>query len=189
MLGGSCRATGLFAEQMTDRLAESLGNRAEKRSHTSPLPGGEKRGRDAAGEARGIDRGGSGASRLSPRQQCPRGRRPHAKKARRGDPWCAAVNRSWRPRSATWWSANSRALADVARRTRLGFGICGGMRCAGSLRAIVAEMTGTVPAEGPGLAWTSRSSTARRWPPSNPLQLAGGLDLLVARCGARGEAE
>src|SRR5690606_22714743 len=42
----------------------------------------------------------------------------------------------------------ARSVADVSRRTRLGLGACGGMRCAARCGAIVAEQLGRPPAEG-----------------------------------------
>jgi glycerol-3-phosphate dehydrogenase len=41
---------------------------------------------------------------------------------------------------------------DVSRRTRLGLGACGGMRCAARCGQIVAEMTDRSPVEGRRLA-------------------------------------
>jgi glycerol-3-phosphate dehydrogenase len=42
----------------------------------------------------------------------------------------------------------ARTVEDVSRRTRLGLGACGGMRCAARCGAIVAEMNGESPATG-----------------------------------------
>jgi glycerol-3-phosphate dehydrogenase len=41
---------------------------------------------------------------------------------------------------------------DVARRTRLGLGACGGMRCAARCGQIVAEERGLAPGEGLAMA-------------------------------------
>jgi glycerol-3-phosphate dehydrogenase len=43
-------------------------------------------------------------------------------------------------------------VSDVARRTRLGLGACGGMRCAARCGQIVAEERGLAPREGARLA-------------------------------------
>jgi glycerol-3-phosphate dehydrogenase len=46
----------------------------------------------------------------------------------------------------------ARSVDDVARRTRLGLGACGGMRCAARCGQIVAEELGIAPAEGRTMA-------------------------------------
>jgi glycerol-3-phosphate dehydrogenase len=46
----------------------------------------------------------------------------------------------------------ARTVADVARRTRLGLGACGGMRCAARCGQIVAEELDLPPAEGCAMA-------------------------------------
>jgi len=46
----------------------------------------------------------------------------------------------------------ARTVDDVARRTRLGLGACGGMRCAARCGQIVAEELGIAPAEGRTMA-------------------------------------
>jgi glycerol-3-phosphate dehydrogenase len=46
----------------------------------------------------------------------------------------------------------ARTVHDVARRTRLGYGACGGMRCAARCGQIVAEERGLPPHEGFELA-------------------------------------
>jgi glycerol-3-phosphate dehydrogenase len=43
---------------------------------------------------------------------------------------------------------HARSVADVSRRTRLGLGACGGMRCAARCGAIVAEERGLSPTDG-----------------------------------------
>jgi glycerol-3-phosphate dehydrogenase len=46
----------------------------------------------------------------------------------------------------------ARTVADVARRTRLGLGACGGMRCAARCGQVVAEEQDLAPAEGRAMA-------------------------------------
>jgi glycerol-3-phosphate dehydrogenase len=43
---------------------------------------------------------------------------------------------------------HARTVDDVGRRTRLGLGSCGGMRCAARCGQIVAEERGLAPCEG-----------------------------------------
>jgi glycerol-3-phosphate dehydrogenase len=51
---------------------------------------------------------------------------------------------------------------DVSRRTRLGLGVCGGVRCAARCGRIVAEMTGRSPREGLAMAHGFLAGAARR---------------------------
>jgi glycerol-3-phosphate dehydrogenase len=51
---------------------------------------------------------------------------------------------------------------DVSRRTRLGLGACGGMRCAARCGAIVAELTGRSPLDGQRMALDFLETAARR---------------------------
>jgi glycerol-3-phosphate dehydrogenase len=46
----------------------------------------------------------------------------------------------------------ARSVDDVARRTRLGLGACGGMRCAARCGQIVAQERGLTPHEGQAMA-------------------------------------
>jgi len=53
-------------------------------------------------------------------------------------------------------------VEDVARRTRLGLGACGGMRCALRCGRLVADATGKSPAEGLAMAMRFLRVAARR---------------------------
>jgi len=53
-------------------------------------------------------------------------------------------------------------VADVARRTRLGLGACGGMRCALRCGRIVADATGRSPEAGQHSALQFLTQAARR---------------------------
>jgi glycerol-3-phosphate dehydrogenase len=54
------------------------------------------------------------------------------------------------------------SVEDVSRRTRLGLGACGGMRCAARCGRIVADATGKSPAQGLAMAMRFLRATARR---------------------------
>jgi glycerol-3-phosphate dehydrogenase len=56
----------------------------------------------------------------------------------------------------------AQTVDDVSRRTRLGLGACGGMRCAARCGAIVAEMTGRSPLDGQRMALDFLEAAARR---------------------------
>jgi glycerol-3-phosphate dehydrogenase len=55
----------------------------------------------------------------------------------------------------------ARTVDDVARRTRLGLGACGGMRCAARCGQIVAQELSLPPAEGRGMAMAFLERQAR----------------------------
>ncbi|HEY3592699.1 MAG TPA: FAD-dependent oxidoreductase, partial [Polyangiaceae bacterium] len=150
MLGGKLASYRLFAEQMTDTLLQFLGaGQVPCRTHILPLPGGEKGiGAVALSEKLGVD--AIAASRLLYR---------HGARAA----W-VAERVAARPREASVVCpcepvieaevryAIEREMAtsvdDVARRTRLGLGACGGMRCAARCGQIVADARGLSPREG-----------------------------------------
>jgi glycerol-3-phosphate dehydrogenase len=54
------------------------------------------------------------------------------------------------------------SVEDVSRRTRLGLGACGGMRCAARCGRIVADATGQSPAQGLAMAMRFLRAAARR---------------------------
>ncbi|MBN2193126.1 MAG: glycerol-3-phosphate dehydrogenase/oxidase [Polyangiaceae bacterium] len=142
MLGGKLASYRLFAEQMTDRVAARLGRTEPCRTATERLPGAlASAGVPTPAQAR-VDpltahhlgrRYGSTAGAILARI---------AARPREGRRVCACapvteaeiryvVEHEW-----------ARTVADVARRTRLGHGCCGGMRCAVDCGAIVADQAG-----------------------------------------------
>jgi glycerol-3-phosphate dehydrogenase len=150
MLGGKLASYRLFAEQMTDVLVRHLGAAAAPcRTHTTPLPGGERslaigafapRLRvDAVAASRLLYRHGSRAERIAERV---------AQNPREAEVVCvcepvieAEVRYAIACEMAT-------SVDDVARRTRLGLGACGGMRCAARCGQIVADARGLAPRDG-----------------------------------------
>jgi glycerol-3-phosphate dehydrogenase len=54
------------------------------------------------------------------------------------------------------------SVDDVSRRTRLGLGACGGMRCAARCGRIVADMLGASPDDGRRMALDFLEAAARR---------------------------
>ena len=142
MIGGKLASYRIFAEEMTDVVAKRLGSSARCTTHTSPLPGGEEQidplslARDASIEA-------TAAARLEYRH----GSRSYQLIERiHKNPREAAVVCVCEPvleAEVRYVVENELAtdVADVSRRTRLGLGTCGGMRCAARCATIVAEMT------------------------------------------------
>jgi glycerol-3-phosphate dehydrogenase len=149
MLGGKLASYRQFSQEMTDVIARRLRVGTSCKTHVSPLPGGDdnvdpKRlvvegGMEAVTATRLEYRHGSRSLRVlermlkSPREAavvCP----------------CEPVTEAEIRYSIAHELAES--VEDVSRRTRLGLGACGGVRCVPRCGRIVAEMTGRPPREG-----------------------------------------
>jgi len=164
MIGGKLASFRLFAQQMTDRLAEDLAPSTRCTTQERPLPGGD-RVPDALSLAsrheltpvtarRLVYRHGSRAAQIVQRLL----RRPReAAVACACEPVLEAEVRY------TVSAEMARTVDDVARRTRLGLGACGGMRCAARCGQIVAEEIGLSPREGADQArrFLARQARAR----------------------------
>ncbi len=149
MIGGKLASYRLFAEDMTDVLAQRFDLGVHATTHTSPLPGGdravdpfalaERTGIDAVAARRLVYRHGSRAERIEERIH----RRP-----REAVTVCACEPVIEAEVRYVIREEHPRTVADVARRTRLGLGACGGMRCAARCGQIVAEELHLPPREG-----------------------------------------
>jgi len=163
MIGGKLASYRIFAEEMTDAIAQRLGVRVASRTHVVPLPGGDElidpialagdAGIEPIAGARLEYRHGARALRVVERI---------ARDRREGAVLCPCepvleaevryvVRHEW-----------AQTVDDVSRRTRLGLGACGGMRCAARCGAIVAEMTGRSPLDGQRMALDFLESAARK---------------------------
>jgi len=163
MIGGKLASYRIFAEEMTDAIAQRLGLRVASRTHVVPLPGGDElldplalaadAGIEPIAGARLEYRHGARALRVVERI---------ARDRREGAVLCPCepvleaevryvVRHEW-----------AQTVDDVSRRTRLGLGSCGGMRCAARCGAIVAEMTGRSPLDGQRMALDFLESSARK---------------------------
>ena len=149
MVGGKLASYRLFAEEMTDVLSERFGLGVPCATHTSPLPGGDapcdalalatRLEIDAVAARRLVYRHGSRAERIAERiHQRPR----EAVTVCPCEPVLEAEVRYAVKHEL------ARTVTDVSRRTRLGLGACGGMRCAARCGQIVAEEQGLSPREG-----------------------------------------
>jgi len=153
MIGGKLASYRLFSQEMTDVLASRLGAGSPCTTHQKPLPGGEapvsegwlsaEGGIDAIASRRLAYRHGSRAMRIVERIR---------RKPREAAVVCpcepvleAEVRYVVREELA-------KTVDDVARRTRLGLGACGGMRCAARCGQILAEERELSPQEGRKLA-------------------------------------
>lgn len=182
MIGGKLASYRLFAEEMSDILAARLGNTNACSTHINPLPGGDRVLDPAAfAQEHGIDE--VAARRIIYR---------HGSRAIEVGEWMKAS------RSAGGFVCPCEAITeaeiryvvrkefarlvdDVARRTRLGLGPCGGLHCAMRCGAIVADELGLSPFEGAAQALGFLQRQARtRVVAMNPMQARQEALLLAA---------
>jgi glycerol-3-phosphate dehydrogenase len=152
MLGGKLASYRLFSEEMTDILAARLGVEKACQTHRLALPGGEHVVTRAEQLTLSEE---SGLQELVTRRLCFRhGARTKAlleetkKYPTQSRLVCeceGVVEAEVRYTVKNEWA---RSVDDVSRRTRLGQGTCGGMRCAVDCGRIVASERGQTAAEG-----------------------------------------
>ena len=163
LIGGKLASYRLFAQELADRVAPGdFGVTTPCSTHTRPLPGGdrtidaidlaEKNGMTPICARRLVYRHGSAALRIVEQL---------ARNPREQDVTCpcepvleAEVRHVLREEMA-------RTIDDVARRTRLGLGACGGMRCAARCGQIVAQERGLHPGAGRQMALSFLEKQAR----------------------------
>jgi glycerol-3-phosphate dehydrogenase len=161
MIGGKLASYRLFAQELCDHLVDSdFGIQAPCTTHTRPLPGGE-RVPNALGLAEAYQITPVTARRLVYRhgQRALRVLDSTRQHAAYRDVTCpcepvleAEVRYVLREELA-------RTVEDVARRTRLGLGACGGLHCAARCAQIVAEERGL---DGPVALALARDFLARQ---------------------------
>ena len=148
MIGGKLASYRIFSEEMANRIAQDLAPSTKCTTHEKVLPGGDEvpdpvalaerfsitpvAGRRVVYRhgARALDILGQADARDRQEVVCP----------------CEPVTAA-EVRHAVKHEL-ARSVAGVARRTRLGLGACGGMRCAARCGQIVAEELDLAPAEG-----------------------------------------
>jgi glycerol-3-phosphate dehydrogenase len=154
MVGGKLASYRIFAQELCDLVApRHFGVQVRCTTHERPLPGGEpapsalevsdRYAMTPVGARRLLYRHGARALRILERTaRCPA----------EADVVCpcepvieAEVRHVVREEMA-------HTVDDVARRTRLGLGACGGMRCAARCGQIVAQERSLAPAEGRAMA-------------------------------------
>ncbi len=168
MLGGKLASFRLFAEEMTNLIARHLlpmvpDLEVSCRTHRASLPGGDE-SVEPLRLAEGSGISPIAASRLEYRHggRSLRVLERIARSPREATVVCPCepvleaeiryvVRHEW-----------ARTVHDVGRRTRLGWGACGGMRCAARCGAIVAEQTGASPVDGQRMALEFLDASARR---------------------------
>ncbi|MBI4955709.1 MAG: glycerol-3-phosphate dehydrogenase/oxidase, partial [Myxococcales bacterium] len=149
MIGGKLASYRLFAEEMTDVLGRRFSLSSRCTTHRSPLPGGEAEvspfalaeriGVDAVAARRLVYRHGARAERIAERI---------ARRPREALAVCTCEPVTEAEVRHVVRHEFARTVGDVARRTRLGLGPCGGVRCAARCGAIVAEERELAPAAG-----------------------------------------
>lgn len=153
MIGGKLASYRLFAYETMEMLAPRLGVKAPCTTHSRPLPGGEARADEAriASEA-GVDpiaarrlayRHGARALRIVERIQ---------KRPREAAVVCPCEPVLEAEIRHVIQEEMACTVDDIARRTRLGLGNCGGMRCALRCGQILSEERELSPQEGLALA-------------------------------------
>jgi glycerol-3-phosphate dehydrogenase len=141
--GGKLASYRLMAEDAVDAALRFLGRSAPCRTAERPLPGGERPADEAALAGRWrlprhtVRRVAYRHGSLAAEVLEPCGERPSWRRALcRCEPVLEAEVRHAARRET------ARTLADVMRRTRLGAGPCGGIRCALPPALVLAEETG-----------------------------------------------
>ncbi len=153
MIGGKLASYRLFAQEMSDRIAVDLAPQSRCSTHEKPLPGGDRvpdafalseQGEITPVAARRlVYRHGSRSARVLARI---------AKSPRERAVVCACEPVLEAEVRCALTFEMARSVEDVARRTRLGLGACGGMRCAARCGQIVAEELGLPPSHGAKMA-------------------------------------
>ena len=191
MLGGKLAGYRWFAEEMSDVVAERLSNQTACHTHSMPLPGGEE---VIAPEEFAVANGISGlaAVRMIYRHG---GRSRQLAERMASDPEQKRVLCDCEPvleaevRHVVRGEL-ARTVEDVSRRTRLGLGACGGMRCAASCGAVVADELGQPPSWGRESARQFLVSAGRRRLPAlNPAQARQEAMLSASALASLGSGE
>jgi glycerol-3-phosphate dehydrogenase len=163
MLGGKLASYRQFSEEMTDVLARRLRVSATCHTHLSPLPGGD----ETVDPMKLVVIGGMEAVTATRLEYRHGGRSLRVLERMLREPREAAVVCPCEPvtEAEIRYSVAhelARTVDDVARRTRLGLGVCGGVRCAARCGRIVAEMTERSPEDGLRMAHGFLAGAARR---------------------------
>ena len=149
MLGGKLASYRLFAQEMSDRIAKDFAPSSVCTTHVNPLPGGERIAEDASlartaaitrvASRRLVYRHGTRAEKILQRVA----RRPSERTV-----VCACEPVIEAEVRHVIHAEMARTVDDVARRTRLGLGACGGMRCAARCGQILEGELGLAAGEG-----------------------------------------
>ncbi len=175
MMGGKLASYRLFSEEMTDVLAKKLCKERKCQTHKLSLPGGEEKVEesdvlvlaeqfklDELSVSRLVYRHGSRARHLLLDSES------NPKKRRVVCPCESVLELEIEHSVRKEWALS---VSDVSRRTRLGLGSCGGMRCALDCGRIVADVRGQSPRDGlASAAEFLQKSLVKRLPAMGPEQ-------------------
>jgi glycerol-3-phosphate dehydrogenase len=167
MIGGKLASYRMFSEEMTDVLARRLRVRTACRTHVAPLPGGD----DSVDPMQLVERGGMEAVTATRLEYRHGGRSLRVLERMLKEPREAAVVCPCEPVTEAEiryvvLNEFAQTVDDVARRTRLGLGACGGQRCAARCGRLVASLTGRSPRDGLAMAEDFLVGAARRRAPA-----------------------
>jgi glycerol-3-phosphate dehydrogenase len=153
MIGGKLASFRVFSEEAADLVCERLGVRTKGTTHSTPLPGGEakvdafeladKLAMPEAATRRLTYRHGARVTEIALRVSK---RRTEASVVCPCEP---VIEAEVRYAVAVEHACD---VSDVARRTRLGLGACGGMRCAHRAAEIVADERALPPSVAHAMA-------------------------------------
>lgn len=186
MIGGKLASFRLFAQEMSDHLARDLAPGSTCTTHKRPLPGGERvpealtlseeHGITPVAARRLTYRHGAIAEEVLARI----GRRPRERAIVCA---CEPVLEAEVRHAVTREMAET--VDDVARRTRLGLGACGGLHCALRCGQIVAEERDLAPQDGILMAKHFLMNQARARIPAVGPEQAQSEALLLAHLHAQ----
>jgi glycerol-3-phosphate dehydrogenase len=194
MIGGKLASFRLFAEEMTNILAAIFDAPSTCTTGITHLPGGEAAADpfelarrleiDAVAARRLVYRHGSRAHRIAERVH---------RSPREAVTVCACEPVIEAEVRYTLRHELARSVADVSRRTRLGLGACGGMRCAARCGQIVAQELELSPREGQRQAMRFLLSQAQTrvvgLGPEQAQQEALAIAAMRAEMGVEADAE
>ncbi len=185
MIGGKLASYRIFAQEMSDRIARDLAPESRCRTHLDVLPGGDREP-DALRLATASEITPVAARRLTYRHGsiAEQVTERIAKEPRERAVVCACEPVLEAEVRHVVEREHAETIEDVARRTRLGLGSCGGMRCAARCGQIIADARGLAPRTGRAMARRFLETQARARIPAMGPEQARQEALLVAQMRA-----
>jgi glycerol-3-phosphate dehydrogenase len=185
MIGGKLASYRIFAQEMSDRIARDLAPDSRCRTHLDVLPGGDRLP-DATRLAEASEITPVAARRLTYRHGsiAEQVTERIAREPRERAVICACEPVLEAEVRHVVEREHAETIDDVARRTRLGLGSCGGMRCAARCGQILADARGLSPRAGREMARRFLETQARARIPAMGPEQARQEALLVAQMRA-----
>jgi glycerol-3-phosphate dehydrogenase len=185
MIGGKLASYRIFAQEMSDRVARDLAPESRCRTHLDVLPGGDRLP-DSAKLAEASEITPVAARRLTYRHGsiAEQVTERIAREPRERAVICACEPVLEAEVRHVVEKEHAETIEDVARRTRLGLGSCGGMRCAARCGQILADARGLSPRTGRAMARRFLETQARARIPAMGPEQARQEALLVAQMRA-----